>query len=115
FKPLLFHAFDSNPFTSENRDYPIDFTFPRQDKYAYTFTIPENYVVESLPESSIIKFENDMVNFKYHIVQRGQTIQISSSLDFNVPIIGPAYYATLKDFFAKVVEKMNEQIVLKKA
>lgn len=115
FKPLLFHAFDSNPFTSETRDYPIDFTFPRQDKYAYTFTIPEGYVVESLPQSTIVTFEKDMVNFKFHIAQRGQTIQISSSLDFNVPIIGSNYYATLKDFFAKVVEKMNEQIVLKKA
>ena len=113
-KPLLFHKMESNPFVSEEREFPVDFTFPRNDKYTYTYNIPEGFEVESLPETFVLSFQNDLLNFKYQVVQRGQTIQVSSSLDLNVPIITSNYYPTLKEFFAKVVEKMNEQIVLKK-
>lgn len=49
FSPLLFFAATKNPFTQENREYPIDFFFPQQDKYTVSITIPDGYEVETMP------------------------------------------------------------------
>jgi hypothetical protein len=67
-----------------------------------------------MPESLITTFEDDMMAFKYQINQKGNLIQISMGIDYNVSIVSPEYYETLKAFFGKMAEKQSEQVVLKK-
>lgn len=112
--PTLHFGFKTNPFKSDKREFPIDFNFPKQDKYQISLTIPEGYAVESMPESLITTFEDDMMAFKYQINQKGNLIQISMGIDYNVSIVSPEYYETLKAFFGKMAEKQSEQVVLKK-
>lgn len=112
--PTLHFGFKTNPFKSDKREFPIDFNFPKQDKYQISLTIPEGYAVESMPESLITTFEDDMMSFKYQINQKANLIQISMGIDYNVSVVSPQYYETLKAFFGKMAEKQSEQIVLKK-
>ena len=49
--PMLFLAAKENPFKQEVREYPVDFGYPKQEKYNINIDIPEGYVVESMPES----------------------------------------------------------------
>jgi hypothetical protein len=112
--PTLHLGFKTNPFKSDKREFPIDFNFPKQDKYQISLTIPAGYAVESMPESLITTFEDDMMAFKYQINQKGNLIQISMGVDYNVSVVSPEYYGTLKAFFGKMAEKQSEQIVLKK-
>lgn len=113
--PMLFFTRKENPFKAEKREYPIDFVFPYQDKYAITLTLPEGYVVESLPKSAVIVMEENMGSFKYNIGSSNNSIQIGVLLDINAATIAPDYYLTVKDFFAKMIDKQNEKIILKKA
>jgi hypothetical protein len=112
--PLLFLTPSENPFIQEKREYPIDFVFPHQDKYMVTLTLPDGYVVESMPQSLSLSMEENIGSFKYMLANNGKQIQASISLDLNYANVSADYYETLKGFFQKVIEKQNEKIVLKK-
>ena len=112
--PTLHFGFKTNPFKSDKREFPIDFSYPRNNKYLISLTIPEGYTVETLPESVILSFEEEMMGFKYQVSHTSNNIQIGMSIDYNVSIVSPKYYETLKAFFGKMAEKQSEQIVLKK-
>jgi hypothetical protein len=115
FNPMLFYAHTVNPFMEETREYPIDFVYPQQDKYMINITIPEGYVVESLPKPIALAMEQNIGSFKYNIASQNNQIQVIVSLDINYPSISQDYYNTIKDFFKKMVEKQTEKVVLKKA
>jgi hypothetical protein len=113
--PMLFLTQAENPFKQETREYPIDFIFPHQDKYMINIMLPPGYVVESLPAPVLFTMEDNLGSFKYNIGNGGANqIQIGVLLDINQANVSQDYYATLKDFFQKVIEKQNEKIVLKK-
>jgi len=113
--PMLFLTQAENPFKQEKREYPIDFVYPHQDKYMINISIPDGYVVESLPNSIAISMEDNIGTFKYNIANgAANQIQISATMDINFATVSQDYYSTLKDFYQKVIEKQNEKIVLKK-
>lgn len=47
--PMLFFAQEQNPFTQETREFPIDYIYPRQDRYMINIRIPQGYIIESIP------------------------------------------------------------------
>lgn len=115
FSPMLFFAMLENPFRQEVREYPIDFSYPFQDKYSIALTIPEGYVIETLPESVSIPMSDNIGVMKFMITGKDKQIQVVVTLDINSAIIPSEYYAELKSFFAEVVKKETEKVVLKKA
>ena len=114
FSPFLFFASTENPFKQEKREYPVDFVFPHQNKFNISFTIPDGYVVETLPESKAIGMAENYGNFKYVITNKGTQIQLSYTQDINQSIIGSEHYEMLKNFYKEIVSKQTEKIVLKK-
>jgi len=113
--PMLFLSQAENPFKQEKREYPVDFIFPHQDKYTIGITLPAGYVVESVPQSLNIAMEDNLGSFKYNLVANGNAVQVAVTIDINAATVGADYYATLKNFYQKVIEKQNEKIVLKKS
>jgi hypothetical protein len=114
FSPMFFLAETKNIFTQEKREYPIDFIFPHQDKYNISFTIPEGYAVETIPQSKSVAMMDGVGSFKYLISNNGNQFQIVYTLDINQAIVGSDYYDVLKNFFKEIVERHSEKIVLKK-
>ena len=113
--PLLFFATTENPFKQETRQYPIDFTYPNQEKYSISLTIPDGYIVETLPQPKAVAMPDSLGGFKYIISNTGNQIQLLYTQDINQAIIGPEYYEILKNFYKEIVNKQTEKIVLKKA
>ena len=113
--PMLFYTMKESPFKQEKRTYPVDFIYPHQDRYNISITIPEGYVVETLPESATVAMDGNGCVFRFNIAQRGNQIQMVISNDINVGRLNPEYYNDLKTFFSNVLKKQNEKIVLKKA
>ena len=112
--PLLFLSSKKNPFTQEKREYPVDFGFPFQDKYAINIEIPEGYAIESLPAAANLQTQENICSFKYMIQANGNKIQLSITQDVFSPIVSPVDYPVLKESYMKIIEKQNEKIVLKK-
>jgi len=113
--PMLFLTQKENPFTQEKREYPIDFVYPRQDKFMINIILPEGYVVESVPAPVNLVMEENIGSFKYNISAKNNQVQLGVLMDINAANISQDYYLTIKDFFQKVIDKQNEKIVLKKA
>ena len=111
---LLFFTAKENPFKQDKREYPVDFTFPNQDKYAFTITIPVGYAIESMPTPISLNTASNIGTFKYNITSTATQVQIVSTFDINQSIVGPEDYEELKDFYRQVIEKQNQKIVLKK-
>ena len=114
FSPLLFFAMTENFFKQDNREYPIDFAYPNQARFIMNITIPDGYVVETLPQSVSIPMSDNGAALKYMVANTDSKIQLSMTLDINSPIFLAENYNELKAFFAEVVKKQTEKIVLKK-
>ncbi len=113
-KPLLFLVDEENPFKQDARVYPIDFVYPIADKYMVNMMLPEGYAVESLPESVKYQFNVSDGEFTYIAKLNGNFIQFIISLDLNKTLILPEEYEQFKEFYQLMIEKQNEQVVLKK-
>ena len=112
--PMLFLSTKKNQFNQEQREYPVDFGFPSQDKYAINIEIPEGYAVETLPAVANIQTAENICGLKYNIQVSGNKIQLSITQDVYMSIVNPVDYQTLQESFKRMIEKQNEKIVLKK-
>ncbi len=113
--PMVFVAKTQNPFKQDKREYPVDFSFPYQEKYMINLTLPEGYVVESVPEAISMFMEEDMGSYSFNITASGNKIQLVATLDIKWSLIPATHYEGLKNFYKAMIEKETEKIVLKKA
>ncbi|WP_159017899.1 DUF3857 domain-containing protein [Algibacter sp. L3A6] len=112
FSPMFFFKTTDNPFKLSEREFPVDFGYPSKTDSKIVVKIPEGYKIESLPESGALELPDHLGKFVYQINGAGNTIQLSVLYEINDAIITPEYYESLKAYFAQMIEKENEQIVL---
>lgn len=114
--PMLFYTMSENPLTSDKRSYPLDFIYPYQDKYSISITIPDGYKVESIPEPVLVSTKDNMAVFKFNIDNnKPNQIQMAVTNEINYARINPEYYETIKEFYASMIKKQTEKIVLVKS
>ncbi len=114
FSPLFHMALTENPFKLEERQYPIDFTYPRQERYVMNIVLPEGYEVASKPEDVNMVLADNLGGFKYKIVENDKSLQVMVDFKINQAVISSLYYADLKELFKNAVEKQTEKVVLSK-
>jgi hypothetical protein len=114
FNPFLFEQTEENPFKLEERKIPVNFTYPRSIKYMFQYKIPEDFVVEAIPENINLMFPDKSVKFLYSATQIGNAINIAAVLDVDRHIYTPSEYKNLKEFFNQLVAKEAEMILIKK-
>jgi hypothetical protein len=112
--PMLSGKVTSNPFTEQNRIYPVDLMVASDDVYMATIKIPEGYTVESLPKPASILLPDNLGKFSYMINAAGTDIKVSSRITLNEYYFDPTEYELLKNFYDLIVQKHAEQLVLKK-
>ena len=76
--------------------------------------MPTGYAVESLPENINVILPNKDAAFQYLIREKDHKISIIANLKISKTIYPPEEYEALRELFASAVQKMQEQIVLKK-
>lgn len=112
--PMFSEGMLTNPFKSAERKYPVEMPYIPDYIYTLSFMLPENYTVEDLPKSTIVKFNDGEGIFQFMVGQQGNVLQLRSRLKMGRATYAPDEYASLRDFFDVVVKKHAEQIVLKK-
>ena len=112
--PTIYYQKKRNPFTTEKRNYPIDFVYPFHEKFNFSYTIPESYEVESLPQLTAVTLPDGLGVFRYVVELKGKQIQVAVDLSINQAVVSEVYYQDLKEFFKLIVEKQSEKIVLKR-
>lgn len=112
--PIIHTNFSENPFRQEHRNYPVNFPYAFEEKSVYQYQMPADYAVESLPENLSVILPNHDASFQYLIREKNQKISIIATLKIAKTIYPPEEYEALRELFASAVQKMQEQIVLKK-
>ena len=114
FEPLLLDRMQENPFRIEDRQYPVEFEYPITEMQTLTITIPENYTIEEMPKPMIVNLDDQSAKFTYSINQLGNKIQITSLYSIDRVLFIPEQYPYLKQLIDMIVDKHQEQIILKK-
>jgi len=114
FNPMFGDARRENPFKAAERKYPVEMPYAMDDLYVFSMEIPEGYVVDELPKSAKVAFNGDQGLFEYLIGRQDNLIQLRCHLKLIKANFPAEDYSSLRDFFAYIVKKESEQIVLKK-
>lgn len=113
--PMFGEAYKENPFKSAERFYPVEMPYAFDETYIATIQVPHNYVVDELPKSIKVMFNEDNEGmFEYLISQSGNTISMRCRVKMNRATFIPDEYNYLREFFNLIVSKQKEQIVFKK-
>ncbi len=114
FRPLLAEGLVKNPYTLEDRQYPVNYNFPFSEKYIFEYTIPEGFGIESIPQNITLQMpENSLLmEIKYNKVNN--KIIVYYSFEISKIIFNPTEYKTLKNLYNEIVKAHSNQIILVK-
>lgn len=112
--PILYERLTENPFTADERKYPINYPKTFESIYMSRIILPEGYVVEEVPKPLILKLHDNSAKYMYSITQNDNVLSILSHFKIGKTLYIQNEYLQLKEFYSQVVAKQAEQIVLKK-
>lgn len=110
--PFLYEPLTDNPLKQNSRLYPIDMQYPEKMSYNSTITIPEGYRIDFKPEDH--KIQNNLFELNYNIKSDEKTINVIFNYTFKKSTYEPKDYLNIKFYFADIVKKGNEKVVLVK-
>lgn len=110
--PYLGHRYEKNPFTLENRTYPVDFAYPFSYRYNIIINLPDNYEIKELPPNQIVKLSNDQGSITHVAAIKGNVVTINLKLDMASPIFYAEEYDGLKRIFEELVLFQNKRPLL---
>ncbi len=111
----LFTSFRNNPFLSENRMTDVYFAYPRSYYVNGAFKIPAGYKTDVLPKNINMAMPDKSFGFKRYVTEQDGSVFVRYTITYNVSEYSKEYYPQLFEFFKKMHEMLNEQIVLKKS
>ncbi len=114
FNPMVVEQVNRNPFTMDERFFPVDYLTPFQKMVSMNISIPEGWVIDELPKPIIYRMPDNSAEFQ-RILQAGNgAIMMRYILKVNKSQYSPNEYAALKDMYDQLVNTHAEQIVLVK-
>ncbi|HVV04346.1 MAG TPA: DUF3857 domain-containing protein [Puia sp.] len=112
--PFFGDVLRENPFKAADRKYPVEMPYTTDNLYLLNLEIPDGYEVEELPKSARVALNGDDGSFEYLIAKQENFIQLRCRIKLNKANFTADDYASMRDFYAFIVKKESEQIILKK-
>ncbi len=113
-EPFIIDRLKTNPFVSDQRQYPVDFGSPSEHTFMYKLTVPANYKIEEVPTSKVLSLPGNAAKFVYNVNVNGNIVNITSIVSINKSMYVQEEYLHLREFYNQVVAKQSEQIVIRK-
>jgi hypothetical protein len=115
FNPNIFTGLGPNPFLSEARFSDIDFVYLNKYIINGRYKIPAGYKIDALPKQLTIIMADKSISFNRTIGEMEGAIIVHYVISFAKAKYKREEYPALRDFYKKMYELLNEQIVLKKS
>ncbi|QNM86221.1 DUF3857 domain-containing protein [Polaribacter pectinis] len=112
--PIFFDRVKENPFKLKERNYPVDFAYPRKQNYLLNLEIPEGYTITQLPESKAISLPNKAGSFIFKTIKKGNIVNVYLRLNISKRIFQVSEYYALKEFYKQIIISENSYIVIEK-
>jgi len=111
-KPFINIPPAENSLTMKERNYPVDFAYPKSVKLKTKITIPENYILVDHPDK--IKIENDLATLILQYDLNENKLTLDGEYTFKQSVYQPNQYDKVKYFMKYIVKLFNTPVVLKK-
>jgi hypothetical protein len=112
--PNLFTSLKTNQFLNENRMTDIEFGYLRNYSINGIYKIPAGYKADAMPKSLTLVMPDKSISFKRFVAEQDGNIIVRYSINYNKVEYSKDTYADFHEFFKKMHEMLNEQIILKK-
>jgi hypothetical protein len=113
--PNLFTSLHSNIFLKENRYSDIDFGYRDNMTITGLYKLPAGYTLDAAPKSISMVMPDTSIVFKRIVGMQDGSIMVRYTINYRKSIYFKEDYPTFHEFFKKMYEMLNEQIVLKKS
>jgi hypothetical protein len=114
FNVNLFSEIDINPFVEENRVSDIDFAVQQDYLIFGNFTIPQNFIFDGIPENIVMATSDNSIVFNRTMEAELNLLNVRITIEFKKPVYAAGFYPELGEFYKKLIDKLNEQVVIKK-
>ena len=101
-----------NKLTQNERNFPVDFVYPRTEEFDIIINIPEGFKVSELPEAYSLKTELVEIDAKY--TKTGDVIKINAIYSFKKGLYYASEYLKIKSYMDTIVKRFNSEIVFEK-
>jgi hypothetical protein len=115
FNPNLFTGLHSNPFLNEKRTSDIDFGYQSQYSINGIYKLPAGYKIDAMPKSVTMSMPDKSITFKRIVAEQDGSVVVRYTISYGKSIYFKEGYPEFHDFFKKMHEMLNEQVVLKKS
>lgn len=110
----LFTSVHDNPFLSEERFSDIDLAYRSQYAISGVYKIPSGYKPDAIPQATTLVMPDQSIVFRRMVVQQDGSVMVRYTIDYRKTLYNKEDYPQLHDFYKKMHEMLDEQIVLKK-
>jgi hypothetical protein len=108
----LFTGLEKNPFISDNRFTNVNYGSKQITSVHAVFDLPAGYRPDELPKNIQLIMPDKSIMFSRHITYDNPSITVDLSFKINKPIFTPEEYPFVKEYYKKMNDLLNEQIVL---
>ncbi|MGY3089713.1 hypothetical protein ACVWYF_002761 [Hymenobacter sp. UYAg731] len=113
--PLHDFGLTQNPFKAEQRAFPVDFGYAREETLLMTLTLPPGYALADAPRPSALNLPNDGGRYVCSITAPAPgVVQLSSRLVLRKPIYAVAEYGQLRELYRLLLEKQAGKLLIQK-
>jgi hypothetical protein len=110
----LFSGLEENPFIANNRVSDIDFGVHRDYTIFGNFTIPPDFVFDGVPENVSMTTPDNGIIFNRSVQVESNLLNVRMTIEFKRSFYPASAYTEFKEFYKKLFDKLNEQVVIKK-
>lgn len=112
--PFPVNRYTENKLKKKERLFPVDYGNIDEEQLFFTLNIPEGFEAEFVPENQTFSNKALQLEFAYIVQKKGSSIQIMAKIKRGKTKYDPEHYQELKAFYDLIVDKINDNIVLKK-
>ena len=110
----LFQGLDQNPFIADERHTDIDFGYEQSFTLVGKVYIPTGCEFEGLPKDIELIMPDTSIVLNRAMQADSSSVDFTITIDFLKPVYAVTDYPSLKEFYKKLYDVLNEHVVIKK-
>ncbi len=115
FNPYLIDRNTKNPFNLNERMYPVDLGSLVEKRITMNLKIPAEFVLVEKPKDIALSLPGAHAKYMNQISFQPGEINLVQVLQLNKPVFGAEEYLSLKEFYSRIIQQQNTDLILKKA
>ena len=112
--PFTYNDFTTNPFKLKERNYPVDYGYPRSNNFYISLEFPSNYKVIQQPKDLALSLPNGGGRCIIKSTVKDNIINVYVRFSITKKSFHPQEYFALKEFYKKIIEAEKSYIILEK-